>query len=51
MNHSEAPNVICPDNDDMFAGRDIEAGEELVCNYREFDRLAEADISSWKSQT
>lgn len=37
MNHDEAPN--CSDSDPRFtiAMRSIETGEELTCDYREFD--------------
>lgn len=41
MNHSSDPNVV--DSEDMledFAARDIEAGEELTCNYFTFDKHA-----------
>lgn len=37
MNHSEAPNTIFSDPDAGFTLRDIAAGEELTCNYAEFD--------------
>jgi SET domain-containing protein len=37
MNHSEAPNTRFDDPDAGFARRAIEAGEELTCNYAEFD--------------
>lgn len=44
MNHSEDPNVRGDYAlDEVFgvdvAARDIEAGEELVCDYRTFDRI------------
>lgn len=39
MNHSEAPN--CDDSGRYTtANRDIEAGEELTCDYRQFDLLS-----------
>jgi SET domain-containing protein len=40
MNHAEAPN--CSDSDPRFTItlRTIEIGEELTCDYREFDRAA-----------
>lgn len=39
MNHSDTPN--CQDNDIYtWARRDIVAGEELTCDYREFDKLS-----------
>lgn len=40
MNHSRDPNVYTVETN-MFAGRDIEIGEELTCDYREFDVLSE----------
>jgi hypothetical protein len=37
MNHSEHPNTRFDDPDAGFAVRRIRAGEELTCNYSEFD--------------
>jgi SET domain-containing protein len=37
MNHSDGPNTIFSDPDAGFTLRDIAAGEELTCNYAEFD--------------
>jgi hypothetical protein len=37
MNHSEHPNTRFDDPDAGFALRRIRAGEELTCNYSEFD--------------
>ena len=37
MNHADAPNTIFSDPDAGFTLRDIAAGEELTCNYAEFD--------------
>ncbi len=37
MNHSDAPNTVFSDPDAGFTLRDIRAGEELTCNYAEFD--------------
>ena len=37
MNHSNAPNTVFSDPDAGFTLRDIAAGEELTCNYVEFD--------------
>ena len=35
MNHSDVPNTDC--ETDTIALRDIAAGEELLCNYNQFD--------------
>ena len=35
MNHSETPNTDCVV--DTITTRDVAAGEELLCDYREFD--------------
>lgn len=37
MNHSIAPNTCFTDPDVGYALRRIEAGEEITCNYSEFD--------------
>lgn len=37
MNHSDRPNTVFSDPDGGYTLRDIEAGEELTCNYAEFD--------------
>ena len=37
MNHSEHPNTRFDDPDAGFTRRVIKAGEELTCNYAEFD--------------
>jgi SET domain-containing protein len=37
MNHSDAPNTDFTDPDTGWAIRDIAAGEEITCNYRDFD--------------
>ena len=37
MNHSAAPNTVFSDPDTGFTLRDIAPGEELTCNYAEFD--------------
>jgi hypothetical protein len=37
MNHSDQPNTIFSDPDAGYTLRDIAAGEELTCNYAEFD--------------
>ena len=43
MNHSEEANLI--DGDTNVAARDIEAGEELTCNYFAFDLDAHRKLS------
>ena len=47
MNHSDKPNVIegDPDREENIAARDIEAGEELTCNYHAFDLDAVRKLS------
>lgn len=42
INHSITPNIICPNEEDMIASRDIEAGEEITANYYEFDENPES---------
>ena len=37
MNHSDAPNTVFSDPDAGYTLCDIDAGEELTCNYGEFD--------------
>lgn len=37
MNHTETPNTNFTDPDTGWALRDIEEGEEITCNYAEFD--------------
>lgn len=37
MNHNEAPNTDFTDFEQGYAIRDIAAGEEITCNYYEFD--------------
>jgi uncharacterized protein len=37
MNHCESPNTDFTQFDEGFAIRDIAAGEEITCNYYEFD--------------
>lgn len=46
FNHADVPNVI-DDADDPYrciAARDIMPGEELLCDYREFDRSADEKL-------
>ncbi len=40
MNHSDSPSLLENSNGDNIAARDIRKGEELTCNYLEFDRNA-----------
>lgn len=42
MNHSDNPNIIDKDGK-VVVGRDIQAGEEITCDYRVFD-----DDWEWK---
>ena len=37
MNHSESPNTDFTGFEEGFAIRDIASGEEITCNYHEFD--------------
>ena len=37
MNHSDEPNLLEHVDGSDFAARDIEPGEELTCNYYDFD--------------
>ena len=41
MNHADAPNTRT-EGERTFATRDIPAGEELTCDYREFDAATRA---------
>jgi uncharacterized protein len=41
MNHSEIPNTNFTDAEVGWAIRDIQIGEELLCDYSEFDRTFE----------
>lgn len=43
MNHSDTPNLI--DSESNIAAHDIEAGEELTCNYYAFDLDAHRKLS------
>jgi SET domain-containing protein len=44
-NHSDTPNMICGQDElsPCYAARDIEAGEELTSDYREFEATISAD--------
>jgi SET domain-containing protein len=42
MNHSEKPNLL--DLETNIAARDIQAGEELTCNYYLFDLDADRKL-------
>jgi SET domain-containing protein len=44
FNHSETPNLI--DDETNIAARDIEAGEELTCNYHAFDLDAHRKLAT-----
>jgi SET domain-containing protein len=47
MNHSDKPNVYdSEDNQREYALWDIQVGEELTCNYFEFDKHAEAKFNN-----
>ena len=47
MNHSNSPNLLdTPDNLQQIAVYDIEAGEELTCNYFTFDLHAYKKLGS-----
>jgi SET domain-containing protein len=37
MNHSDSPNTIDIKGDKTIARFDIQKGEEIVCNYKDFD--------------
>lgn len=41
MNHSQSPNLDCRDPQANYALRAIAVGEELTCDYREFDAAAD----------
>ncbi len=51
INHSDTPNVLQIATEEHpegieIAGRDISAGEELFCNYYEFDKNAEMKLKN-----
>ena len=37
MNHSDSPNCDDPEGEYTVTNREVEAGEELTCDYRSFD--------------
>ena len=39
QNHSDNPNSVVFTENQMIASRDINEGEEILCNYKEFDDL------------
>lgn len=48
MNHSESPSLLETSEGHNVAARDISQGEELTCNYHDFD--AEAQLKLLKNQ-
>jgi uncharacterized protein len=44
MNHSENPNLTQVESGDYHATRKISAGEEITCNYHQFDELIDKPI-------
>lgn len=50
MNHSEAPNTDFTAFSEGYATRDIEAGEEMTCNYYEFDTTFAGAFPNWNAQ-
>jgi uncharacterized protein len=49
LNHDDDPNVVDDPADPYrcFARRDLAAGEELLCNYFEFDRTASRKLPAY----
>lgn len=47
MNHSDTPNTR-EDPEATVAIRDIAAGEEITCDYREFDATPKERASGWR---
>lgn len=47
MNHSPAPNTDFTTWDTAWAIRDIDEGEEITCNYAEFDSTFVSYSSGW----
>jgi hypothetical protein len=44
MNHSDQFNLIQDENGNSIAGRDIQAGEEITCDYRGFVNITDYDF-------
>lgn len=44
MNHSRDPNLLETPEGMNVAGRDIKAGEELTCDYHQFDQDADSKL-------
>jgi hypothetical protein len=51
MNHAETPNLLNVNSQTDTAVRDIEAGEELTCDYYEFDLDGAEKLGPPESQT
>ena len=45
MNHAGAPNILSAGEHDV-AARDIASGEELTCNYYDFDLDADVKLAA-----
>lgn len=37
LNHSDTPNIAKDENDRVFAIKDIKEGDEILCDYNQFD--------------
>lgn len=48
MNHSEEPNLLETPDGLNVAIRDIKAGEELTCDYNQFDRDASVKLNGFR---
>jgi SET domain-containing protein len=46
MNHSESPSLLETADGYNIAAHDIRKGEELTCNYQEFDRNADQKLKT-----